>query len=342
VGACIAQRARGARLFVGLVSEDVASGGPNYRTCELNRQVASGAAIIRQTFDWASIEPSRERYNFAFYDAFVGALAQHRIRVLPILFNPPRFRARRGKRRGTYPPRRFKDIGTFGAVLVRRYGPRGSFWASRRDLPKMAIRAWQIWNEPLIRVYWPPRPNARQYVRLLRAARRGIKRVDRRAQIVTAGLPNSSIGVPLKKYVTAMYKAKGNSAFDTLAINPYARTSKGVVRLVRQMRRLMNSHGDRKGWIWVTEFGWSTGGKSKKYRTSERGQASRVSSTLRSLYRRRKSLRLRGAIYYNWREIPPYPPLYQDFFGLHVGLHRLDGTPKPAAFAFAAAARRLR
>ena len=325
-----------------MVTDDVFVAGPIYRNCELNRQAVAGVGMIRQTFDWSAIELSPGRYDFTYYDAFVGAAALHGIGVLPVLFNPPKFRARRVARRGVYPPKRLRDLGDFGALLVRRYGPRGSFWSTNPGIPKKAIRAWQIWNEPNIKVYWPPRPNAKQYVKLLRAARRGIRRADRRAEILTAGLPNSNIGVPLKKYVNALYKAGGKKYFETLAINPYHRKAKGVVRLVGQIRKQMNRRGDRKGRIWVTELGWSTGGTAKKFRTSEKGQASRVRSTFRSLYRKRKRLKLRGAVYYNWRDLPPYPPLYQDFFGLHVGLHRIDGSPKPAATALAVTASRIR
>ena len=46
----------------------------------------------------------------------------------------------------------------------------GSLWAERPDLPRVPIRAWQIWNEPNLTRYWSEQPFARSYVRLLRAA----------------------------------------------------------------------------------------------------------------------------------------------------------------------------
>lgn len=332
--------------FVGLVSEDVFVAGPNYRTCALSSQAASGVAISRQVFDWASIERSKGRYDFSFYDAYVTALAAHRIRVLPILFNTPGFRAsrsRRGGGRGAYAPRRYGDLGRFGAVLVRRYGPRGSFWRRNRHLPRLPIRSWQVWNEPNLQVYWPSGPSPSQYTRLLRATARAIKRADRGAEIVTAGLPNSRLAkVSLTKFVAGLYRAGARSAFDTLAINPYSRSPGGVLSLVKRIRRLMDKSGDRRGRIWVTEFGWATAGPPSRFRVSERGQASRIAATLRSLHRARRRLRVRGAIYYNWRDNPPYPPLYQDFFGLHTGLHFRDGRAKASQPAFQRVATRLR
>jgi polysaccharide biosynthesis protein PslG len=330
---------------VGVVSEDVFAGGPNYRSCTLNAQVDGGVALIRQTFDWASIERSRGQYDFSFYDAYVAAAAQHGIRILPVLFNPPSFRSSRPRRhakRGTYPPKRYPDMGRFGAVLVRRYGPRGSFWRARPDLPKLPIRSWQIWNEPHLRVYWPSGPSPRRYTGLLTAARKGIRRADRRAEVVTAALSQSNLSpFSLAFYVSGMYRAGARSAFDTLAINPYGRSPAAVLGVVRSIRRLMNSRGDRSGRIWITEFGWATGGRSTKFRVSQRKQARWVGRLLRSFHRSRR-LRLRGAIYYNWRDANPYPPLFQDFFGLHTGLLKTDGSPKPAFWTFRRATRRIR
>jgi hypothetical protein len=329
-----------------MVSEDAFAGGPNYRSCSLNTQVDAGVKLIRQTFDWASIETSKGAYNFAAYDAYVAALAQHGIRVLPILFNPPTFRSskpRKHAHRGTYPPKRFKDIGRFGAVLVRRYGPHGSFWASRPDLPKLSIRSWQIWNEPHLKVYWPSGPSPRKYTRLLKAAAKGIKRADRHAEVVTAALSQSKLSrFSIGSFVAGMYRAGARKAFDTLALNPYGKSPSGGLRLVRSIRRVMKKHGDRKGKIWVTEFGWATSGKSKKFRVSSKTQARWVPILLKKLRRAKRSLNLRGVIYYNWRDANPYPPNYQDFFGLHTGLLNTDGSAKAAFYTFRKVARRYR
>ena len=42
-------------------------------------------------------------------------------------------------------------------------------------------------------------------------------------------------------------------------------------------------------------------------------------------------------MYYSWRDGAPYPPLFKDFWGLHTGLLRKNGSPKPALAAFKAA-----
>jgi hypothetical protein len=139
-----------------------------------------------------------------------------------------------------------------------------------------------------------------------------------------------------------MYRAGAGPAFDTLAVNAYTSTRTGVPALVRRARRLMDAHGDRRGALRVTEFGWASGGPRSPFRVSRTEQAGRLSSTLRSLYGARRRLRLRGVVYFNWRDGAPYPPLFQDFFGLHTGLLDVQGRPKPALDAFRAVAPRLR
>jgi len=128
--------------------------------------------------------------------------------ILPVLFDPPAFRSSRpavGAARGVYPRRSNREFGRFAATLVRRYyGPNASFWRNHPSLPRRPLRAWQIWNEPHIKAYWP------------------------------------------------------------------------------------------------------TGRK----------------------------LKLKGLIYYNWRDIPRHAPDFQDYIGPHVGLLDLDGHPKPAYGSF--------
>jgi hypothetical protein len=341
--ACAPQPRRGNGSFVGIVSEDIFWDSSSYRSCNLNDQAASGVDVLRQAFDWAQIEIARNRYDFSWYDALMAALARRRLGVLPVVFNAPRFRAlKRSGSRGAYLPRNRDDFGRFAARLVRRYGTRGSFWRTHAGLPRMPVRAWQIWNEPNVRVYWHSGPDPRSYTRLLDTAARHIRKADRNAEIVTAGIPDSRHGIPLASFVSAMYRAGAKPAFHTLAINAYSARPNGVMGLVRRVRRLMDRHGDRGGSIRVTEFGWSTSGPPSRFRVTPEEQARRVSLAFRGLYANRRRWRVRGVVYYNWRDGKPYPPLYQDFFGLHTGLIDAASRPKPALRAFREIAPRLR
>ena len=56
--------------------------------------------------------------------------------------------------------------------------------------------------------------------------------------------------------------------------------------------------------------------------------------TISALWRARANLNLRGFIYYAWRDGRPYAPRFKDFWGLHTGLLRANGSAKPAFAAF--------
>jgi hypothetical protein len=326
--------------FFGVVTEDVFAGNAAYRDGTLAQQSSIGVGLIRQTFHWKQIETSRGHYDWSAYDAYMAATASHGIRVLPILFDPPAFRAKVSRKTSaTYPPRRYADLGTFGAAVVRRYGPNGSFWSQNPGLPRLPITAYQIWNEPNIPAYWPSGPNPRQYARLLKAAARGIRGADRRAEIVTAGMPDSHLSRPgdVFAYVKSLLRAGARGSFNTLAVNPYGKTSGQLLGKIQRFRSILNRGHDRSAKIWVTEFGWSDVGPASSFRAGSAGQARQIRHTIPALVKRRGRLHLRGLVYFSWRDGAPYPPLFKDFWGLHTGLLRKNGSPKPAFAAFKAA-----
>jgi hypothetical protein len=335
--------ARVPRGFVGVTAEDVFTGDANYRTTNLSIESAIGVQLIRQTFDWSSIERRPGTFDLSYHDEFVANAASHGIQVVPMLFNPPAFY--RPLRPGsTCQPRSNDAFARFAQVLVRRYGPRGTLWAERPDVPRKPVTAWQIWNEPNLRQYWCPRPNARRYVSMLRRVGRAINAVDRKAQIYTAGLPASRLrsAVPLGRYLDDMYRAGAKNAFDTLGLNPYARDQRALRKLLHSTRRTMDRHGDRKAGIWISELGWGDRGVRHRLIVGSKGQATRIRKSFAIIGRERRRLRLRGVVYFSWRDTRPYPPRFKNLWGLHTGLLRLDGGFKPAYFAFKNAVARLR
>jgi polysaccharide biosynthesis protein PslG len=336
-------QARVPRDFVGMTSGDVFVGDDGYRARTLAQEAAVGVGLIRQTFDWESIERTSGRYDLSYYDRYVADAARQGIRILPVLYNPPRFYARRVGR-SVCPPGSTRPLARFVRTLMRRYGRRGSLWRERPDVRKLPIRSWQIWNEPNLALYWCDRPNPRAYARLLRGAYKAIKRVDRRAEVVAAGMPDSRLSnaMRLHRYVKRLYRAGGRRWFDTLAINSYARNRRELGQLLRSVRRLMNRRRDRRARIWVTEIGWGDRGPAHRFIVGPEGQAARIRSAVRYLSRNRRRLRLRGFVYYTWRDDRPYPPLYNDMWGLHTGLLTVDGARKPAFQAFSDAVARLR
>jgi hypothetical protein len=113
-----------------------------------------------------------------------------------------------------------------------------------------------------------------------------------------------------------------------LALHPYAPGSDlvraQITRAVRELRR----NGDPARTL-VTELGWATGMPSRRALVvSEAGQSSLIRRTVAELARYRERLRLDGIFYFNWRDVSAAGS--NDHWGLHTGLLREDGSPKPA------------
>jgi hypothetical protein len=336
--------------FVGTVSnETFESLGYMYQPGSIDDIAAAGVGTLRQTFDWQYLREPNGQLNWDILDHYIGGAAQRGITILPVLFNPPTELTTlppNGALRGFYPPADVNAMGSYGAQLAARYGSNGSFWAQNPAIPRHPVTSWQIWNEPNLPVYWRPRQNARGYVQMLCGAYRQIKAVDPNAEIVTAGLPKSRIrgSILPAMFIRRMIRAGGAGCFDTVALNAYAPTGKGVVKLVTGFRRLLNKLGARAVSLRVTEFGWADQGPEHprgRYTSGAARQGRFISTALTGLWRARNRLNLRGAVYYAWRDQPVYAG-GRNFWGLHTGLTRMNGTPKPALIWFRRTALALR
>jgi hypothetical protein len=340
--------------FVGVVADGpIAEAGAD-PTTELSTMVASGVESVRLVFHWSDAQPhrrledvpadARARFtptagaptDFGRFDTLVAETARRGLRVLPVVTTAPGWAA---KPPGGFasPPSNPADYAAFARALVERYGPRGSLWRERPDLPRRPIRKWQIWNEPNLRASWSEASWVGPYLDLLRAARRSIRAADPGARIVLAGFANLSW-----RSLAAVYRQPGaRRLFDEVAIHPYTRQVGGLATILGYVRAVMRRNGDARKPISVTEFGWpSAQGKAVGFgiETTERGQAVRVARALRLLARVRVRLGIAAVYWYTWsaREqgsdsIFPYSALRR---------HEPTGTvtSKPALRAFRATA----
>ncbi len=329
--------------FVGMVSPDTFARNASYRDSQLAMMRGAGVTLVRQVFDWSTIEARRGVFDFSAYDSLVASAAQHGIEIMPVLFNPPAYLSARPAgthQHGTYPPADPASVEAFAAAAVRWYGPGGGFWAANPSIPQMPIEVWQIWDEPNLPVYWLPSPNAGEYAALLRDASRAIHRVDSSAEVVSAGLPQSALGVPLLSYLRSLLGAGAAGSIDSLGVNAYSNDESDMMTLLRQVRSTLDAGGASDVAIRVTEFGWADSGPDGHFSLTPAGQATQIGTAVRDFGAARSSLDLRGFVYFDWRDAAPYPGGV-DFWGLHTGLLTLHGQPKPALAAFSQAANSL-
>jgi hypothetical protein len=322
---------------------------------EWDRMATSGAESVRVAVRWHELQPygsaaevppaDAARFrdeagvptDYAGLDAVVAAAARRGLAVLPVVQSTPGWAARRQGDTNS-PPRDPATYGRFLAALAARYGPRGSFWEERPELPRMAVRDWQAWNEPNITRYWSEQPFARSYVRLLRAAHRALHAADAGATVVLAGLPNESW-----KALRSIYAAGGRGHFDAVALHPYTRKPSNVLRLVRYARRVMREHGDRRVPVWLTELSWPAAkGKVPHpagFEVTDAGQARRLGRALALLAAARRRQRIERVFWYTWLSTESGPSSFA-----WSGLRRLregSAVDAPALATFRRWARRL-
>ena len=112
---------------------------------------AVGITRGRIDFPWGAVQPNGpDSADYRWTDAAVAALAAQGIQAAPMLGYSAGWAASSQGDDKT-PPRRLSDYSHFATLMVRRYGPGGSFWQARPDLPYLPVGRWEVWNEPTFR-----------------------------------------------------------------------------------------------------------------------------------------------------------------------------------------------
>jgi hypothetical protein len=336
---------------------------------ETGRIADAGAQTVRFVIDWADAQPyataadvpedQRARFtdvggvptDLARSDAVVRLIAARGLRPFPVVLHAPDWAAKYpgsiyATRRYGSPPSSPEPYARFVAALAGRYGPSGSLWADVDPAKRQPVRAWQVWNEPNLNIYWNEPDFQDGYVPLLRATRTAVRAVDPRAQIVTAGLTNAGSS-PAWTALRRIYDRGGKGTFDVVALHPYTRNANGVRATVRSARKVTRDRGDATVPIMLSEISFSSSGgdspdtdRFATWDTTEGGQSDRLRSVLLMIGRERRRLRISGATWYTWLS----PDAHGAGWAQYAGLSRLRGdriVRKPALLTFRKTVREL-
>jgi hypothetical protein len=316
---------------------------------DLARMRAGGVETIRMPLSWAGTQPSpRSDYDWSGFDATVTAAAEERIEVLPILSTSPHWATGSRRRMPVDSGRRRRAWAEFVAAAVERYGSRGEFWSehgpgSDEPLPRVPIRAWQIWNEENFFYFTKPVSPGR-YARLLTVSRRAIRRADPRAEIILGGLfgdPKQSPprAMDAAEFLDQLYRRGAKADFDAVALHPYAADAFELRLLVEDLRATMTRHGDRRSDLYVTELGWGSqyNPRTVAFEVGLRGQARELRRAYAYLLGNRRRLHLRQVDWFTWKDLQG-SCAFCDSSGLFRRGARFK--PKPAWRAFVQVTRR--
>ena len=305
---------------------------------------AGGVGSLRVVIEWRYIERTRGEFNWAYLDMLASRAKQFGVRLLPTI-EPP------GPPGTSDPPTDRSSRKAFARFLgkaVARYGHKGSFWRGGSD--RYAVRSWQVMNEVNATNYWhgPPRP--RGYARILKPASKAIRKNDRRAKVMLAGMfftPGGVGAIDSWDYLRQLYKQKTKGTFDTVAIHPYSQTLGGIRDGIERVRNVIRKRGDlgkrRKGGkrgkrnrgvtLRISEFGWGSAPQGR-YNVGLQGQAQMLTDAFRLFERKRKPWRIEAVNWFSWQDSPTGACQ----FCSSAGLFTFDRDPKPSWQAFLEAA----
>jgi polysaccharide biosynthesis protein PslG len=316
---------------------------PALRDTQFGRIAAAGGETVRALFLWSAAQPQQGGpFDFTRTDGLVSAAAAHHLALLPVVIDAPPWA--RAFDTDFAPPLSAYDYAAYLKALIGRYGPYGTFWSDNPRVPRIPIRAWQVWNEPHMDYQWSTPGTledfAVRYTLLLRVSYQTIKAADPGALVVLAGLANQS-----PTYLSHLYNFGIKPYFDVAAIHPYTYTPAGVVTLVREARQVMRRFHDGRKPIWVTELGLpaSRGRASSNntLQTSDAGMTRFLTTAYRNLAGVSRKLGVARVYWYTWATSYSHQagPAIFDFSGLE---RWTPGAPVAAVPAFGAYVRTAR
>jgi polysaccharide biosynthesis protein PslG len=196
----------------------------------------AGIGWARMDFLWNDLEPQKGRFEFARYDAIVGALAKNGVAILGILcytaaWSNPKWNAA---------PDRAAFV-AYARETVRHFKDR--------------VRHWEVWNEPDVATYWEPQDQMKSYSALLKEVAAAARKEDPGCRVLLGGLAE-----PAGPALDRIYREAGKDAFDVVSIHPFIDPLRpdaigALKEVLEKVRKTMEAHGDGAKDLWLTEIG---------------------------------------------------------------------------------------
>jgi hypothetical protein len=302
-------------------------------------QAEAGAEWTRVSVDWAFLQPNESAEipaeTLAVYDAQVRAAVKAGMKVLVTIGNSPSWsRGNVSSDAFATPPDDLSAYRRFIGNLVAHFAP-------------MDVRAYEIWNEPNLGVFWPA-PDPAAYTALLRTAYPAIKAADPAARVIAGSLAPVNKDYPPAEFLKGMYAAGAKGFFDVLSAhvfpsgNPAVCARHGRVPVavndfcfVEHYRKVQRAHSDKRP-IWLTEFGYGTEGLHAVTREEQ------ARYLVRGFKVARRYRYVKTVLWFSFRDMYPADEDSWITWIHSSGLVAGDYTPKPAFGAYQRVANRLR
>lgn len=285
---------------------------------------AAGVDVLRVSMGWDELEPKRDSYDFAFWDAVVDLAREEQVQLIPYVAYTPEWNSDGSPTEfWKTPPRDVREFGELMGLLARRYRGR--------------IHSWELWNEPDNRDYWLG--TAADYTRLLEAGAQAVRGADPDARVVFGGLAG---GVEFLREVFDVHQ--GGKQLDVVNVHSYYETwnpepVETLPEYLDEVASIVERHGRHQA-LWMAEAGYSdfraaqlSGARPMKaYEHTPDYQAVMLTKTLALALAHPK---VELIAWYELKDARPSDAVIGDAHNRHLGVDFADYRPKPALSALA-------
>lgn len=290
----------------------------------------TGFGLVRWGIAWDGVEKAPGVYDWSKSDIFFKRLHAAGLRSVVMLGqgNPlytgmvdtQADQINSATRRALPPsnPRQVALFARFAAAAAQRYADQNPIW--------------EIWNEPDLGVFWPPKPQPEPYAALITATCTSIKQVDPKATVIgPAGAAMPDAASPyFDSVMAAVVKSPAVDCLDAISAHAY-RMKKGEPQPAPETVQVNNIRSIQ----WLSD---RTGNKHLKYVCSEWGYAPPlVTPEQQAAYPLRAHLSnllsdVPMTIWYEWKDSHHDTANPES----HYGLLDFDGNEKPGFKALSA------
>ena len=273
----------------------------------------AGFRWVRMDFKWDATERERGRYDFGEYDRLMSALDEAKIQALFILdYGNPLYD-------NGAPPRTPETRQAFARWAV----------AAARHFSKRGV-IWEVYNEPNHDTFWPPHPNANEYVELALAVGRAF-----RSEVPHEKLIGPAVSEMDFSFLETCFKAGSLDYWSAVSVHPYLRSDpEGAAVEYCRLRKMIQQYSTARGSERVIPIISGEWGYSSAWRgMSEEKQGALFAREMLT----NVANEIPMSIWYDWRDDGSDPKDAEHHFGLVRNTYQSGRDqvyePKPAYHA---------
>ena len=315
--------------FIGISPQDAP------RDDDYEVMAKAGVKSIRLPLFWFGAEPVSplaKQPDWGGFDRGVELAAKYRMRVLPFVWGSPSWVTPEPQLEPVAQPWQRQAWASFLRRAVRRYGPRGAFWRQNPELPRLPVRAWEIWNEQNIVPFGSADPE--RFARLIRVSGHVLRREDPGARLILGGFFGRPLQVPpnehAARFLVELYRLGMKRWFQGVGWHPYVAEAGAMRNQIRNLRRVMQEHGDGAKPLYITEMGWGSNGNESRWERGWRGQARQLDRAFAMLTHHRRAWRIGGVWWFSLADASGPACQFCDSSGLLT----VDREAKPSWYRF--------